>query len=266
MVAVAGISSASATPDVYKKTKEIINEIEQSGLSIIGLGKWMNDYKSNQMQQALTMLSESGLYSLDGNDHTKGFRINFTPKEALKWLKDALGVAYYQQKIAEDSQDNDAYKRATISIRLLKKALKPIIQANVDWGKRIKQALLVAGFESATGYSDWLNRMRDFESRIDESFKVIPETDDFQHSTTFKKKIAYLLRRLRTIESEIKNEEAFVTEGNLSLIGLDAILKDQENLGKLYRIQKELELMKPNILEWAEKLNIGINTIMPENE
>ena len=246
MVSIAGITSASATPDVYVKVKEIIHGIEQQGVSVEKLGEWIQKYTEQKMVNALDELDKTGLYTF-GTNFSKGF----SPKEAYNWVSSAYRIASEQTY----NIDEEKSLRGKLSQKLLLKVMEPIIKANQHYSEIVNKALNTAGFASAQEYSMMLENRRNLEEKIEQIMLLISKKPEFDHSTTFRNKISYLYSRIKTIDSHdqrIKKQAEEVKKAS----GPADYQSKQAELERLQGIKQQLIGLKHNILYWAEKYDI----------
>jgi len=122
LCAVAGITSASVTPDVYEKTKIGVKGIEDSGISVKTLGDWMQKDKMAKMGTALGLLVEQGVLSSQ-----EAAPLKEDAQAAYDWAKSALKGALKEGDRATELS--------------LKKATKPIVQALQDYTMLVSGAL-----------------------------------------------------------------------------------------------------------------------------
>jgi len=120
--AVAGITSASVTPDAYEKTKIGVNGIENSGISVKTLGSWMQKDKMAKMGTAIDMLVDKGVLNSQ-----QAVPLKESAQAAYNWAKAAL---------------RDALRKGDKATELaLTKATKPIVQALQDYTMLVASAL-----------------------------------------------------------------------------------------------------------------------------
>jgi pyruvate,water dikinase len=143
MVSVAGISSASVTPDAFAKVSQIVHGIEAENISVAGLGAWMNAHKRMAMKKAL---------EATGLDLPK----DLEPAAAYAWIQEAL-VRAYARAASLDPQVQQAGRGELVA---LKKASKAVVHANTDWEQVVDNALHTAGFASAGEYDRLRARRR----------------------------------------------------------------------------------------------------------
>ena len=251
MCAVAGITSASATPDVYVNTKRIIHDIESQGITVAKLGNWMQKYKEEKMKKALQELVNTGLFS-SSTAGVGGARIDFTPEEAYSWIIAASRIANADTL----SGDPDISKRGQSCLRALNKAIKPVIHANTDWNQIVNQALNKAGFHDAREYDQMIMLMQVFEEQASELFGVIPHTPKFSHSTIFRDKVKYLYQRLKTIDEEIEKKRATIRLLEKKSVDSLDIKSEEGRLALLSFIKEHLKKAKRHTLYWANEFGL----------
>ncbi len=250
-VAIAGITSASATADVYAKVKENIFNSEKKGIQVWQLGDWMNVYKLQEMQKALLELRNTGFFSTFPKIQT-----DFTPEQAMAWVHNALQHAH-ERRVAYYRIGNDQeVGRADKSILYIKKHLKAIIQANIDWNQIVREALYTAGFKGdAEYYSQYLRYIRTFDKRMERMFNLIPPSHPFNHSTIFSGKIKYLLQRLNTLPNEIELQQSIVDSAEAEQ-DTQHLVEARNDMNQLLAISSELQLLSDDLIAFAEELNI----------
>ncbi len=151
MVTVAGIDSASVTPDAYLKVKRLVHDIEQRGIGVAQLGAWMNDYRKIGMTTALSALAQTGAVDLSAAQAA-----NFSPDDAFAWVQGALMSA---NLIASSAEAHEA-GNGRAQLAALRKVTKSVIYANTDWRHVVDGALRTAGFDSAAQCDDVIAKRR----------------------------------------------------------------------------------------------------------
>ncbi len=142
MVSVAGITSASATPDVFVKVKRLVADIESRGIGVAQLGEWMNQHKRARMHEALDGLRASGLFGARAPGPES------SPEEAYAFVQRALIRAHREAASTVPA----THARGRQRLLELSKASKAVIGANNDWREVVDNALHTAGFDSAEAY------------------------------------------------------------------------------------------------------------------
>jgi len=120
--AVAGITSASVTPDAYEKTKIGVHGIENGGIAVKTLGNWMQRDKMVKMGAAIDLLVDNGVLNSQ-----QALPLKESALKAYGWAKATL---------------RDAFVKGDRTTELaLRKATKPIVQALQDYTVLVASAL-----------------------------------------------------------------------------------------------------------------------------
>ncbi|HEY4221997.1 MAG TPA: putative PEP-binding protein, partial [Myxococcota bacterium] len=147
MVSVAGIDSASVTPDAYVKVKRLVHEIEARKIGVAGLGAWMNEYRAQKMNDVLKDVVAAHVFDGVGAAKPKG---DMAPAEAYDWLQTAM----VQANTLALSSEPAAAEKGRAQLAALRQAAKTVIYANTDWSKIVDTALRTAGFANAAECDD----------------------------------------------------------------------------------------------------------------
>lgn len=237
MVSVAGISSASVTPDVYAKTKEGIHNMEAQGVTVETLGQWMNDFKTTEMFTAIDKVRARGFFDIPTIS---------TPEEAYTWLLSAKRIAN-EQMLSENASKQ---AKGRMALKLLGQVTEPIVKANVDYSAIVDKALNTAGFTSAREYSHVLNSQRMLNERMEELMEVMKRKHGkFNHSTTFFKKVKFVFNRMKTIQRELSILKTKVDEGT-------ATTEESTEFNRLTELNGYMDSIKNDIKYWADVFNI----------
>ncbi len=162
--AVAGITSASVTPDVYEKTKIRVHDIESSGISVKTLGSWMQKDKMAKMGAAIEQLVGNSVLNSQ-----EAAPLKESALKAYRWAKATLRDAY--------AEGDKATELA------LTKATKPIVQALQDY------TILVAG---ALKMYEPVEEV-DYDVFVENTYKIYSLYKDFVNKGIFAKETAYAI-------------------------------------------------------------------------
>ena len=162
--AVAGITSASVTPDAYEKTKIGVHDIENSGISVKTLGSWMQRDKMAKMGTAIEQLVDNGVLNSQ-----EAVPLKESALEAYEWAK----AAFRDALINGDKATELALRKAT----------KPIVQALQDYTMLVAGALkMYEPVEEA-----------DYDVFVQNTYKIYALYKDFVNKGIFAKETAYAI-------------------------------------------------------------------------